>query len=90
MVIIWLFSEFSFHIFSFAYWRIKFLLLIFFFKFQFWVFLLVMPNNQTKCGIIYEKIVMQAGDDERMIHYKWPNNAAFYMTKKSGQRFKYL
>ena len=33
---------------------------------------------------------MQAGDDERMIHYKWPNNAAFYMTKKSGQRFKYL
>ena len=49
-----------------------------------------MPNNQTKCGIIYEKIVMQAGDDERMIHYKWPNNAVFYMTKKSGQRFKYL
>ena len=45
-----------------------------------------MPNNQTKCGIIYEKLVMQAGDDERMIHYKWPNNAAFYMTKKSGQR----
>ena len=31
-------------------------------------FLSVMANNQTKCGIIYEKIAMQAGDDERMIN----------------------
>ena len=27
----------------------------------------VMANNQTKCGIIYEKIAMRPGDDERMI-----------------------
>ena len=26
-----------------------------------------MPNNQRKCGIIYEKIAMQAGDNERII-----------------------
>ena len=26
-----------------------------------------MTNNQTKCGIIYEKIAMREGDDERMI-----------------------
>ena len=26
-----------------------------------------MTNNQTKCGSIYEKIAMRAGDDERMI-----------------------
>ena len=25
-----------------------------------------------KCGIIYEKIAMRAGDDERMINYEWP------------------
>ena len=31
-----------------------------------------MTNNQTKCGIIYEKLVMQAGDDERIINYEWP------------------
>ena len=28
-------------------------------------------NNETKCGIIYEKIAMRAGDDERMINYEW-------------------
>ena len=27
----------------------------------------VMTKNQMKCGIIYEKIVMWADDDERMI-----------------------
>ena len=31
-----------------------------------------MTNNQTKCGIVYEKMAMQA-DDERMINYEWPN-----------------
>ena len=35
-----------------------------------------MTNNQTKCGIIYEKITMRAGDDERMIN--WPN-MLYYM-----------
>ena len=30
-------------------------------------FLSVMTNNQTKCGIIYEKIAMREGDDEQMI-----------------------
>ena len=29
-----------------------------------------MTNNQTKCGIIYEKITMREGDDERMINYE--------------------
>ena len=32
-----------------------------------------MTNNQMKCGIIYEKIAMQAGDDEQIINYEWPN-----------------
>ena len=31
-----------------------------------------MTNNQWKCGIIYEKIAMRAGYDERMINYEWP------------------
>ena len=31
-----------------------------------------MTNNQTKCGIIYEKLVMRAGDDERIINNEWP------------------
>ena len=29
-----------------------------------------MTNNQTKSGIIYEKITMRADDDERMINYE--------------------
>ena len=62
-VIIWLFSEFLIHLIFFACWRFKFLLSFFFFC----IFLSVMTNNQTKCGIIYEKIVMRAGDDKRMI-----------------------
>ena len=33
-----------------------------------------MKNNQTKCGIIYEKIAMRAGDDERVINYEWSNS----------------
>ena len=32
-----------------------------------------MTNNQTKCSIIYEKIAMRAGDDERMINYERPD-----------------
>ena len=32
-----------------------------------------MTNNQTKCGIIYEKITIRAGDDGQMINYEWPN-----------------
>ena len=35
-------------------------------------FLSVMPNNQMKCGIFYEKIAMRSGDDERMTNYQWP------------------
>ena len=27
------------------------------------------------CCIIYEKIVMEAGDDEQIINYEWPNLA---------------
>ena len=38
VVIIWLFSEFLFHLFSFSCWRIKFLLSVFFFQLQFWFF----------------------------------------------------
>ena len=30
-----------------------------------------MTNNQTKCGIIYEKIAIREGHDERMINYEW-------------------
>ena len=26
-----------------------------------------------KCGIIYKKIAMRTGDDERRINYEWPN-----------------
>ena len=33
-----------------------------------------MTNNQTKCGIIYKKIAMRAGDDERMINYECTND----------------
>ena len=33
-----------------------------------------MTNNQTKYGIIYEKIAMQTGDDEQMINYEWPKD----------------
>ena len=28
-------------------------------------FLSMMTNNQTKCGIIYKKVAMQVGDDEK-------------------------
>ena len=42
------------------------------FSFNFDIFLSVATNNQTKCGIIYEKIAMRAGDDEQMINYEWP------------------
>ena len=34
-----------------------------------------MANKQIKCGIIYEKIAMRVGDDERMINYEWLNRA---------------
>ena len=37
-----------------------------------------MTNNQTKCGIIYEKIAMRAEGDERMINYEWPNIWDFF------------
>ena len=36
-------------------------------------FLSVMTNNQTKCGIIYEKITIRAGDDGQMINHEWSN-----------------
>ena len=35
-------------------------------------FSFVMINNQTKCGIIYEKIAMLVGDNEQIINYEWP------------------
>ena len=44
---------------------------LFFFNFNF-DFLSMITNNQIKCGIIYEKIAMRVGDDERMINYEWP------------------
>ena len=34
------------------------------------IFYSVMTNNQRKCGIIYKKIVMQVGDDEKIINYE--------------------
>ena len=37
-----------------------------------------MTNNQTKWGIIYEKIAMREGDDERMINYEWPNGVKYF------------
>ena len=47
---------------------INFLLCFFFlFNCNFDFFLSAMTNNQTKCGITYEKIAMRADDDERMI-----------------------
>ena len=79
VVSIWLFSKFLFHLFSFACWRIKVLLSFFFLLIAVLIFLLsVMTNNQTKCGIIYEKNAMRAGDDEWMINYKSP-----YIVKNS-------
>ena len=45
-----------------------------FFSFNWFFFLSVMTNNQTKWGIIYEKISMRADDDERMINYELPQN----------------
>ena len=36
------------------------------------IFLSVMINDQRKCGIIYEKITLQAVGEEQMINYKWP------------------
>ena len=31
-----------------------------------------MTNNQTKCGIIYEKIAKRVEDDERTVNYERP------------------
>ena len=31
-----------------------------------------MINNKTKCGIIYEKLAMRAGDGERVFLNEWP------------------
>ena len=49
-------------------------------RFCFLIFLLIailifffssmVTNNQTKCDIIYQKIAMRTGDDERMINYE--------------------
>ena len=35
------------------------------------IFFILMSNNQTNCGIIYEEIAMRASDDKRMINYDW-------------------
>ena len=53
------------------------------------IFLSVMTYNQTKCGIIYEKIAMRAGDDERMINYEWPNNCWIFL-KKIIEKYDFL
>ena len=42
---------------------------------------------QTKCGIIYEKIAMRAGNDERMINYEWPNLAHIHKLKHNTLSF---
>ena len=58
-VVIWLFSEVLFHLISFAYWWIKFLLSIFFLTIAILMFFSVMTNNQIKCSIIFKNIVMR-------------------------------
>ena len=35
------------------------------------IFCYLTANYQLKCGIIYKKIAMRAGDDERRINYEW-------------------
>ena len=40
-----------------------------------------METNQLKCSIIYKKIVMRAGHDERIINHKWPKEPFFYHNK---------
>lgn len=32
----------------------------------------LMASNQLKRGIIFEKIAIQAGDDEQILNYEWP------------------
>ena len=67
-VIIWLFSEFLFHLFLLLVEELslcfQFFLLIAILCFVFYSS--AMTNNQTKCGIIYKKNL-------RMINYEWPN-----------------
>ena len=70
-MIIWLFSDLIFHLFSFACWRIEFLDSFFFLL----IAILSFFNQwwQIITGIIYEKVVMWACDCERMVNYEWPN-----------------
>ena len=35
----------------------------------------LMANNQLKCGTLYEKNAMPAGDDEQIINWEWPYQA---------------
>ena len=39
-----------------------------------------METNQLKYSIIYKKIVMRAGHDERIINHKWPKEPFFIIT----------
>ena len=32
----------------------------------------MITNNQTKCGIIYEKFAVRESGDEGIINYEWP------------------
>ena len=64
VTIILLFSEFLFHLIFFACLRIKFLFSMFIFNCNFDFFLSVITNSQTECTMIYQKIVIQVGDDE--------------------------
>ena len=49
-----------------------------------------MTNNQMKCSIIYEKIIMWAGDDERIINYEWPNFIVIWANLSICFRGKYV
>ena len=75
-VIIWLFGKFLFHLLSFVCWRIKFLLSILIFFYQWWQ---IIKQNSS---IIYEKIAMWMGDDKKIINYEWPYTKLLYKVYK--------
>ena len=66
---IWLFSKFLFHFFFFFFFFLhveeEVSAFNFFLLSAILIFLSLMTNNQTKYGVIYEKIAMLAGDDEQ-------------------------
>ena len=38
----------------------------------------LVANNQLKCGIIYKKVAMRVGDDERITDYEWPKKGSLW------------